>query len=148
MSGFARIFEIIISNFFFGKFSGKYVLIDKPFINEFCFVTLNASGSISTAIEDEQPNLFAAIDNIPDPQPKSKIVSLPWILSDNHFKQSFVVGWVPVPNAEPGSINIFAALWSIWLEPTGRIQSFSEILFGIFSFWVSKTQSRFFIFFS
>ena len=61
----------------------------------------------------KQPSLIAAIDNIPEPQPKSKTESLSLILSDSHFKQSFVVGCVPVPKADPGSKNILAALSSI-----------------------------------
>ena len=145
-----KILAIIISHFILGKLSGKYVGIDKLFIKEFCLVTFNASGSISTAIDDEQPSLIAAIDNIPDPHPKSIIDSPPIIFSDNHFKQSLVVECVPVPNAEPGSKNIFATLSSIrYFDPTGRTHSFSEILFGtLYLFVILYTQSIFFTFFS
>ena len=104
------------------------------------FSAFNAWESISTPIADWAPNFSAAIARIPDPQPKSKTVSPPWIFWDNHFKHRFVVSWLPDPKATPGSMKILVASTSFGTRSAGMIQSRSVILLGLLIFCVSLTQ--------
>ena len=88
---------------------------ERPFLDAFSTAARTASGSISRARAREAPSRRAAIDRIAVPQPTS-ITSIAGDptgrdsrISSIISRQSWVVGWVPVPKAIPGSIRMGSA---------------------------------------
>src|SRR4051794_40561466 len=74
------------------------------FARAFESVAAMAARSASKALTGEKPSFDAAIASTPDPQPRSQNEP-PGSSSSSSSRHSRVVGWVPVPNAWPGSIT-------------------------------------------
>ncbi|HEV2356747.1 MAG TPA: hypothetical protein VGZ23_03940 [bacterium] len=77
-----------------------------PFRRTFARATATATGSLSTAQTRRAPNAAAAIARTPEPVPTSNTTArgrAPRAASRPRSARR-VLGWVPVPNAMPGSI--------------------------------------------
>ena len=64
---------------------------------------MSACGSLSTPTALAAPSFSAAMARMPEPQPKSVSVWPGRSRLSSHSRHSAVVGWVPLPNARPGS---------------------------------------------
>ncbi|MNV79264.1 hypothetical protein D3C71_1728060 [compost metagenome] len=80
-----------------------------------------ACGSISIPMAFAAPSFRAAIARIPEPQPKSITVLPSRSSPSSHCRHREVVGWVPVPNARPGSSITFTAFASGTSRQLGQI---------------------------
>ena len=61
-----------------------------------------ANSSVSIDHTSDAFIFSVAIDNIPEPHPKSRTVFLSKFISSIFSNIIFVVGWWPVPNPRPG----------------------------------------------
>ncbi len=80
----------------------------------FSFAAVTASSEISVAKIFFAPNLAAAIAKIPEPVPTSTTVDGRIIARSIPINANWVVLWLPVPKARPGS-----SLISCWSLNTG-----------------------------
>ncbi|GCK66949.1 hypothetical protein HmCmsJML113_02828 [Escherichia coli] len=84
------------------------------------------------------PSFSAAIARMPEPQPKSMTVLPVKSRLSSHCRHREVVGWVPVPNASPGSNITLTAFSSGTSRQLGQIHSRSPKRIG----WKLSIHSR------
>ena len=104
------------------------IFSETPFICILFKAESVAFSSISIPKEDCAPNLTAAIERIPDPEPISSTALADKSCLDSSSQHILVVGWCPVPNVIPGSkfITVRLSLSDNSCQ-TGLITSLSSI---------------------
>jgi hypothetical protein len=108
----------------------------------FSRVASKACGSMSAALALAAPSFRAARARMPEPQPKSSTVRPASAAASSHSRHIAVVGWVPVPNARPGSSSIATAAASGAGWPPGHTHSRRPKRMGRKSFSHSRSQAR------